>query len=52
MSTCHAGAAIRNGRDFQPILLEKALPFAEIGGRIVGGAMAILGVAGLVLALT
>ena len=34
------------------VLLEKTLPFAEIGGRIVGGAMAILGVAGLVLALT
>lgn len=34
------------------VLLEKTLPFAEIGGRIVGGALAILGVAGLVLALT
>ena len=34
------------------VLLEKTRPFAEIGGRIVGGAMAILGVAGLVLALT
>jgi len=34
------------------VLLEKTLSFAEIGGRIVGGAMAILGVAGLVLALT
>jgi predicted metal-binding membrane protein len=34
------------------VLFEKTLPFAEIGGRIVGGAMTILGVAGLVVALT
>jgi predicted metal-binding membrane protein len=33
------------------VLLEKTLPFAEMGGRIVGGAMAILGGAGLFFAL-